>query len=256
MSLCEAKGMGITMKQMFKESINGKILINIQCFSVEQCLEARERYGNVFLTGVTAKSFPELEDGILTIRALQEKGIRVSAGLGDGASSQWERALKLALSCNTEHLNQVFPAAALSQRLIDEKGNHTIANALIRPTGRVGYVQIGTGPMSEKEEAVVPIRAAAAMLKETHVKSLKFFPVKGLQYLEDLEEAARVAGEFDMMIEPTGGITPDNVEIIVRTCLRAGAKYVMPHLYGSLKDEKGKLDFEKMDKAIAAIKRA
>ena len=117
-------------------------------------------------------------------------------------------------------------------------------------------MQIGTGPMSEKEEAIVPIRAAAAMLKETHVKSLKFFPVKGLQYLEELEEAARVAGEFDMMIEPTGGITPDNVEIIVRTCLRAGAKYVMPHLYGSLKDEKGKLDFEKMDKAIAAIKRA
>lgn len=244
------------MEQMFKDSIGGKILINIQCFSVEQCLEARERYGNVFLTGVTAKSFSELEDGIRTVQALQEKGIRVSAGLGDGASTQWERALKLALSCNTEHLNQVFPAAALSQRLIDEKGNRTIANALIKPTGRVGYVQIGTGPMSENEEAVVPIRAAVAMLKETHVKSLKLFPVKGLQHLEELAEAARVAGEFDMMIEPTGGITPDNVETVVRTCLEAGAKYVMPHLYGSLKDEKGSLNFEKMDKAVTAIKRA
>ena len=248
--------MEITMKQMFKESIDGKKLINIQFFSIEQCLEARERYGNVFLTGVTAKSFPKLEDGIRTIQVLQEKGIRVSAGLGDGASSQWERALELALSCNTEHLNQVFPAAALSQRLIDEKGNQTIANALIRPTGRVGYVQIGTGPMSEGEEAVVPIRAAVAMLKETHVKSLKLFPIKGLQHLEELKEVARVASEFDMMIEPTGGITPDNVEVIVRTCLQAGAKYVMPHLYGSLKDENGIIDFEKMDKAVAAIKRA
>lgn len=244
------------MKRLFEESISGKILINIQCSAIEQCIEVRERYGNVFLTGITAKSYPELDEGIHTIQALQENGIRVSAGLGDGASSQWERALQLALSCNTEHLNQVFPAAALSQSLIDKKGNRTVTNALIRPTGRVGYVQIGTGPMSEKEESVVSIRTAAAMLKETYVKSLKFFPIKGLQHLEELKEAARIAGEFDMMMEPTGGITPDNVEVIVRICLEAGAKYVMPHLYGSLKDETGAIDFEKMDKAVAAIKRA
>ena len=94
------------------------------------------------------------------------------------------------------------------------------------------------------------------MLHETHVNSLKFFPIKGTAHLEELAEVARIAAEFGMMIEPTGGITPDNVEIVVRTCLEAGAVHVMPHLYGSLKDESGGLDFDKMDRAVEAVQRA
>ena len=180
------------------------------------------------------------------------KDVYKRQGLGDGESGQWERALKLALETNCEHLNQIFPAAALSQALIRKRGNRSIVNALIRPTGRVGYVSIGTGPISEREDSAVLLRAVAAMLHETHVNSLKFFPIKGTAHLEELAEVARIAAEFGMMIEPTGGITPDNVEIVVRTCLEAGAVHVMPHRYGSLKDESGGLDFDKMDRAVEA----
>ncbi len=241
---------------MFERSIDGKVIINIQCADIEECLEAKRRFGDIFLTGITAKAFPDIEEGIACIKKLEEAGIRVSAGLGDGESGQWERALKLALETNCEHLNQIFPAAALSQALIRKRGNRSIVNALIRPTGRVGYVSIGTGPISEREDSAVLLRAVAAMLHETHVNSLKFFPIKGTAHLEELAEVARIAAEFGMMIEPTGGITPDNVEIVVRTCLEAGAVHVMPHLYGSLKDESGGLDFDKMDRAVEAVQRA
>lgn len=244
------------MEEMFERSIDGRVIINIQCGDLEQCVEAKRRFGDIFLTGITAKAFPNLEDGAACIRKLQEAGIRVSAGLGDGESFQWERALKLALETDCEHLNQVFPAAALSQGLLWEKGNRTTVNALIRPTGRVGYVSIGTGPVSEKEESILPVRAAAAMIKEMHVESLKFFPMKGTAHLEELAELARTAAEFDLMIEPTGGITPENVETVVRTCLSAGAVRIMPHLYGSLKHENGSLDLDKMDRAVEAIQTA
>lgn len=241
---------------MFERSIDGKVILNIQCMCLDECLEAKKQFGDIFLTGITAKAFSDIEDGIDCIRRLQNAGIRVSAGLGDGEAFQWERALNLALMTDCEHLNQVFPAAALSQRLIREKENRTIVNALIRPTGRVGYVSIGTGPLSEKEESIVPIRAAAAMLKETHVSSLKFFPIKGTAHLAELETVAKAAAEFDMMIEPTGGITPDNVEAVVRTCMEAGAVHIMPHLYASLKDESGMLELYKMERAVEAIRRA
>ena len=244
------------MQKMFEESIKGKVIINIQCSDVEQCLSIKKQYGNVFLTGITAKSYPDLETGVELIHKLQANGIRVSAGLGDGASAQWERALQLALKCNTEHLNQVFPAAALAQGLIEQRGNRTITNALIRPTGKVGYVKIGTGPMSENEDSIIPMRTAASMLKEMRVKSIKFFPIKGLEHLKELEEVARIAGEFGLMIEPTGGIKPENVEAVVKTCLDAGAAYVMPHVYGSLKNEDGQLDCNKMEKTMEAIERA
>ena len=244
------------MENMFERSINGKVIINIQCTNLEECLEAKRRFGDIFLTGITAKAFPDLEEGIACIRMLERAGIRVSAGLGDGESNQWERALKLALETDCEHLNQVFPAAALSRALIQERENRTIVNALIQPTGRVGYVSIGTGPFSEHENSMIPLRAAVAMLRETHVKSLKFFPIKGTAHLEELAEAAHIAAEFGMMIEPTGGITPENVEEVVRTCLEAGAVHIMPHLYGSLKDGAGTLDFDQMDRAIEAVQRA
>lgn len=244
------------MQKMFEESIKGRVIINIQCSDADQCLALKKRYGNVFMTGITAKAYSDLEVGVRHIQELQKNGIRVSAGLGDGASGQWKRALQLAIKCNTEHLNQVFPAAALSQSLIEERGNRTVTNALIRPSGKIGYVKIGTGPISDKEDSVIQIRAVAAMLKEMNVKSMKVFPVEGLKHLEELKEIARIAGEFGLILEPTGGIKPENVETIVRTCLDAGAAYIMPHLYGSLKNEDGRLDSNKMDMTVEAIERA
>ena len=65
----------------------------------------------------------------------------------------------------------------------------------------------------------------------------------------------RVAAKYDMIMEPTGGITTENVGKIVGICLEAGVSYVMPHLYGSLKDKvTGALDMEKFKRAYDAIR--
>lgn len=244
------------MINMFEQSIGGKALINIECSELDQCLAVKEHFGDVFLVGVMAKTFPDISQGCKVVGKLQTAGIRVSAGLGGGSPQQWERALKLALNSHTEHLNQIFPAAALSQCLLLQNGGRTIVNALVRPSGKEGEVIIGTGPLSDSIYSAVSVRTAAAMLKETGVSSIKLYPIEGVVHFRELEAVARAAAEFDMMLEPTGGISPENVGQVVRICLNAGVKHIMPHLYGSLKNESGVLDFYKMEKAVKEISMA
>lgn len=242
--------------ELFSGGIGKRVLMNIQCDSVATCERIMDIYGVCFLTGVTAKSFTDLKDGIHLIETMKEKNIPVSAGLGDGSADQWERALQMALATDPEHLNQVFPTAALAQKVLADAGCRTIVNGLIHPTGVPGKVIISTGPLSEgRAKAVADGETAAAMLFEAGVKSIKFFPVEGERHLEEIRALARAAAKYDMIMEPTGGITPENVGKIVGSCLEAGVSYVMPHLYGSLKEKAtGTLDMEKFKKAYDAIR--
>lgn len=239
----------------FKDGIGNKVMINIQCGRAEEAVKATEEFGGCILVGVTAKDFPVLADGVALINEMHKNGVKVSAGLGDGSASQWSRSLELAAQTNCVHLNQVFPAAALSQYYLDSLGKSTITNALIKPTGQPGHVCVSTGPESERlADAVIPADTAGAMLSEMGVKSLKFYPISGTDRLDEVREVARVAGRFGLIMEPTGSITPENVAVIVKTCLDAGAEFVMPHLYGSLKNkETGLLDMTKLRTAYENI---
>ncbi len=241
--------------EWFKDAIGGKVLLNIQAGSVAASLLAKQLMGNAVLVGVMAKDFSDLNQGIQYIQSLQEQGVQVSAGLGDGSADQWERALKLAAETNPLHLNQVFPAAAISQHALKEKGLRTLVNGLIRPTGQPGMVNIATGPMSQNTpSADIPVETAAAMLKETGVLSIKFFPIQGTEKLDEVRLVARIAAKEGLILEPTGGITPDNVGDIVKVCLEEGVRWIMPHLYGSLKDKStNDLNLDKLEKAYLQI---
>ena len=243
---------------LFDNGIQKKIMINVQCHSVQRSIEIEDKFHGCILVGVTAKDFPDLEEGVRFISELQKKDVGVSAGLGDGSAAQWSRALELAIRTNPIHLNQIFPAASLSQHALKALGHRTLVNALIRPSGRPGYVCISTGPVSEgQENGVISVDTAAAMLSEVGVQSLKFFPIEGTKHLDELAEVARAAGKFGMAIEPTGSITPENVAAVVKTCIKAGAEHIMPHLYGSLKNrETGELEEEKLSTAYKNIKAA
>lgn len=241
---------------LFHEAIEKKVLMNIQCDCVEECEQLLHTYGRCFLTGIVAKSFPSLEEGVALIRRMQDAGVPVSAGLGDGSAIQWERALELAKLTDPEHLNEVFPAAALSQAVLKAQGCRTLVNALVRPTGTPGMVSISTGPLSEKQDdAVIPMETAAAMMAEVGISSVKFYHIQGDARLEEVRAVAEVAGKYNMVMEPTGGITPENVAAVVKTCLDAGATCIMPHIYGSLKNKTtGKMDLEKFRRAYEAIR--
>lgn len=237
--------------RLFEGAIGGKVLLNIQAKSVESAVQATELFGNAVLAGVMAKDFPHLNEGVSYIHELHRRGVQVSAGLGDGSADQWNRALAMALQTNPVHLNQIFPAAALSQFYLHEKGMQTVVNGLVSPTGKPGWVNVGTGPMSlQTAEASVPVESAVAMLKEMGVHSIKLFPVEGTKRMEEIRAAAKAVAQAGMVLEPTGGLSPENVADVVGLCLNEGVPFIMPHLYGSLKNkDNGDFEIEKLKQA-------
>lgn len=242
---------------LFKDGVCEHVLFNVKAKTVATAVKAVQRFNQSVLIGVMAKEFPLLDEAVAFSLALQKQGVQTSAGLGDGSADQWERALTLAINSKATHLNQVFPAAALSQYVLKEKGLHTVVNGLIRPTGKPGFVAINTGPLSEQtENAEVPVKTAVSMFKEMGVSSVKFFPIEGDKRLEEVREVARAVASEGLIMEPTGGITPDNVGNIVRVCLDEGVRYVMPHLYGSLNDPATQdLDLHKLEQAYEHVQK-
>jgi 2-dehydro-3-deoxy-phosphogluconate aldolase len=229
------------------------LLINVQAATVEVAAAATARYGQRVVVGVVARDFADPAAAAAHIRALHRRGVRVSAGLGDGAAQEWERALDAALLTHPYHLNQVFPAAALSQRALREAGAATIVNALVRPSGTPGEVVVATGPRSERTGGRLPVEAALDMLVEVGVRSVKLFPIGGATRLPELRAVAEAAAERDMAVEPTGGITPENLADVLATCLDAGVTRLMPHLYGSLRDPAtGDLSLARLGSAMSA----
>jgi uncharacterized protein (TIGR03581 family) len=162
----------------------------------------------------------------------------------------------MALAAQPRHLNQVFPAAALSQAALTSAGAPTVVNALVRPSGVPGMVQVATGPLSGRHQhAGVPVDVALDMLAEVGVRSVKLFPVQGAARLDELHAVAAAAAKRDLMLEPTGGISPDNLSAVLETCRAAGVRWLMPHLYGSVKDADGKLSPVRLAAAVAVLDR-
>src|SRR5699024_4112908 len=99
---------------------------------------------------------------------------------------------------------QVFPAVAATRANLRDKDSWI--NALVSPSGKVGYVNISTGPISSTSEvpAVVPVKTAIDLVKDMGGQALKFLPMKGLS---------------------------------VRVALKAGVPKVIPHVYSSIIDK-------------------
>ncbi|WP_135556519.1 KDGP aldolase [Paenibacillus cymbidii] len=244
--------------EWFEHAIGGSVILNVQTSSLGASLAAHQLLGRAVFVGVMARDYPNLADGAAYIGRLHEAGIQVSAGLGDGSPDEWERALQLALAARPPHLNQIFSAAALSQFALRREGAHTVVNAMIRPAGEPGIVSLGTGPLSGRMAGGVrvPADAAIAMMCEMGIVSVKLFPIEGDLRLDEVRAVARAVAAADMMLEPTGGITPDNVARVVDACLAEGVRCVMPHLYGSLKDPStNDLDIARLERAAREVER-
>jgi uncharacterized protein (TIGR03581 family) len=111
-------------------------------------------------------------------------------------------------------------------------------NGLVSPTGKVGYVNIATGPLSSKAPvAEVPIETAIKLLQDMGGSSIKFFPMKGLAHKEEYQAVAVACAKYDFYLEPTGGIDLENFEEIVQIAVDAGVKKIIPHVYSSIIDK-------------------
>jgi 2-dehydro-3-deoxy-phosphogluconate aldolase len=216
-----------------------KFHLNVLAANLENAKAVAEAGDGKVLVGVIVKDFPTVESAIEMVRAYQREGVKVSVGLGGGNADAWKMVHEVALGTNPAHVNQVFPASGYTMGGLHAKGyRETIVNALIRPTGIPGKVIICTGPKSERYAQAVSCDAAAAMLAEVGIPSVKFFPIEGDKRLDEVAEMVRAAVRHGVHVfEPTGGINLENFDRVVDVCVSNGAAHVIPHVYSSIIDK-------------------
>lgn len=217
--------------------LENRICLNVLANSVENakaCYEAAE--GHVVL-GVLSKNYETDEAAIEDMKRYQEAtNNALSVGLGAGDPNQSQMVSRLSGVLQPQHVNQVFTGVGTSRALLGQ--GETIINGLVSPTGKVGIVNIATGPLSSKAPAgEVSIETAIKLLKDMGGSSIKYFPMKGLAHKEEYKAVAEACAKYDFYLEPTGGIDLENFEEIVQIAVDAGVKKIIPHVYSSVIDK-------------------
>lgn len=216
--------------------LENRICLNVLANSVENakdCYEAAE--GHIVL-GVLSKNYPTDEAAIEDMKKYAaETNNALSVGLGAGDPNQSQMVSRISKELQPQHVNQVFTGVGTSRALLGQ--NETIVNGLVSPTGKVGIVNIATGPLSSQTPAgEVTIETAIRLLQDMGGSSIKFFPMKGLAHIEEYKAVAEACAKYDFYLEPTGGIDLENFEEIVQIAVDAGVKKIIPHVYSSIID--------------------
>ncbi|KAF1299488.1 2-dehydro-3-deoxyphosphooctonate aldolase [Enterococcus sp. JM4C] len=235
--------------------LEDRICLNVLANSVENakaCYEAAE--GHVVL-GVLSKNYETDEAAIEDMKRYQAAtNNALSVGLGAGDPNQSQMVSRLSGVLQPQHVNQVFTGVGTSRALLGQ--DETIINGLVSPTGKVGFVNIATGPLSSKAPAgEIPIETAIQLLKDMGGSSIKYFPMKGLAHKEEYQAVAEACAKYDFYLEPTGGIDLENFEEIVQIAVDAGVKKIIPHVYSSVIDkETGDTKVEDVKALVAMMK--
>lgn len=215
-----------------------RICLNVLANSVENAKECYEAIEGHVVLGVLSKNYSSDEEAIEDMKKYQAAtNNALSVGLGAGDPNQSEMVTRLSGVLQPQHVNQVFTGVGASRAVL--KQNETFVNGLVSPTGKVGLVNIGTGPISSENESIeVTIEAAISLLKDMGGSSIKYFPMKGLTHVDEFKAVAKACAANDFALEPTGGIDLENFEEILQIALDAGVKEIIPHVYSSIIDAK------------------
>lgn len=216
-----------------------KNCVGINCLagSVENAKDIYEAADGHVVCGILTKNYPDNASCIDDLKKYQKAvNNAISVGLGAGDPNQSLMVSQVSAEVQPQHVNQVFSEVAYTRALLGQ--NNTVINGLVSPTGRVGYVNIATGPLSSKEKvAEIPVTTAIAFLKEMGGSSIKFFPMNGLNHKEEYEYIAKACADNNFSLEPTGGIDLENFESILQIAFDAGVKKILPHVYSSIIDQ-------------------
>lgn len=239
-----------------KRFYQNRVALNVLANSIENAKEVFEAAEGHVLVGVLSKDYPTVE---AAVTAMMEYGAAineaVSIGLGAGDNRQAAVVAEIAKYYPGSHINQVFPAVGATRANLGEK--ESWINSLVSPTGKVGYVNISTGPISAEagETAIVPIKAAIALVRDMGGNALKYFPMKGLKHEDEFRAVARICGEEGFALEPTGGIDLENFGKILEIALEANVPKIIPHVYSSIiNKETGKTNEEDVRKLLTITK--
>lgn len=216
--------------------LKDQICLNVLANSLQNAKECYEAAEGHILLGVLSKNYPNDEAAIKEMKQYQEAtNNALSIGLGAGDPNQSQMVTRLAKVLQPQHVNQVFTGVGATRAVLGQ--SETVVNGLVSPTGKEGYVNIATGPLSSQGTAgVVTIETAIRLLQDMGGTSIKYFPMKGLEYQKEYEAVAQACALYDFALEPTGGIDLENFEEIVQIAVDAGVKKIIPHIYSSIID--------------------
>jgi len=214
--------------------LNDRVCLNVLAGSVENAKECFEAADGHVILGVLSKNYSTDEAAIEDMKKYSEATDNaLSVGLGAGDPRQSEMVSRISKHLQPQHVNQVFTGVGASRALLGQ--GETLVNGLVSPTGKVGYVNIATGPLSsDSPKTEVPIETAIKLLKDMGGSSIKYFPMNGLAHKEEYIAVAKACAEHDFYLEPTGGIDLENYEEILQIALDAGVKKIIPHIYSSI----------------------
>lgn len=220
--------------QLTPNYYNDRVCLNVLANSIDNARAVYEAAQTHVVVGILSKNYCDNQSAITDMKKYaQAIDNAISIGLGAGDPNQSDMVSQLAAVLQPQHVNQVFTGVGASRALLGQK--ETVINGLVSPTGRIGLVNIATGPLSSKTmTGVVPIETAIALLKDMGGSSIKFFPMGGLKHRAEFEYVAKCCAEQDFYLEPTGGIDLDNYEVILKIALDAGVKRIIPHIYSSI----------------------
>lgn len=232
-----------------------RVCLNVLANSVENAAAVYEAAEGYVLVGVLSKNYSSVEEAVQDLNRYQAAiHNAVSLGLGAGDPKQWKMVADICRQYKPQHVNQVFTAVGHTRASLDN--NETLVNCLISPTGKPGYVKISTGPLSsEKEDGIIPVETAIAMIKDMGGNSIKLFPLKGLSCVDEYKVVAQACAKENLYLEPTGGIDLANFQEILSIALEAGVPKIIPHIYTSIIDkETGETRVEDVKTLLAITK--
>ncbi|MGM1046186.1 conserved hypothetical protein EF_0839/AHA_3917 [Paenibacillus uliginis N3/975] len=245
------------MSQISKRFYRDRVALNVLTKGVENAKDIFEAAEGYVLVGVLSKDYASVEEAVTAMKMYgKEIDDAVSIGLGGGDNRQAAMVAEIAKHYPGSHINQVFPAVGATRANLGDQDSWI--NSLVSPSGRPGFVNISTGPISsaQSEHAVVPIKSAIALVRDMGGNALKYFPMQGLSREDEFRAIAKACAEEGFALEPTGGIDKENFEPILRIALEAGVHKVIPHVYTSIMDsETGKTNIEDVRELVGIMKK-
>lgn len=190
-----------------------RVALNVLAGSVDNAKDIYEAAEGHVVVGVLTKNYATDEAAIEDMKKYQAVTANgLSVGLGAGDPNQSAMVSRVSQVLQPQHVNQVFTGVGTSRALLGQ--NETVINGLVSPTGKVGIVNLATGPKSsQKPAAEVPVETAIALLQDMGGTSFKFFPMGGLKHEAEFRAVAKACAAEGFNLEPTGGIELDNYEI-------------------------------------------
>ncbi|TSB47486.1 2-dehydro-3-deoxy-phosphogluconate aldolase [Alkalicoccobacillus porphyridii] len=245
------------MSKISKRFYKNRVALNVLANSVENAKEIFQAAEGYVVVGVLSKNYSTVAQAVTAMKEYGEEiEDAVSIGLGAGDNRQAAVVADIAKHYPGSHINQVFPSVGATRANLN--GEESWINSLVSPTGKGGYVNISTGPLSaaQNEQAIVPVETAIALVQDMGGNALKYFPMNGLSAEDEFRAVAKACGEAGFALEPTGGIDKQNFEAILRIALESKVPHIIPHVYSSIIDKaSGDTKIEDVKELIAIIKK-